>query len=85
MESEDIIQDILSLNLDYYDLLNLQNTNLLIHELDHSWNDFDSMDERTKFLHLTQKITQPWRKGLKLNSYIPQFLASYQGFQFIKF
>tara|TARA_A100001234_G_scaffold221403_1_gene237299 strand:- start:1515 stop:2360 length:846 start_codon:yes stop_codon:yes gene_type:complete len=68
---EDIIQDILSLNLDYYDLLNLQKTNLIIHELDHSWNDFDSMDERTKFLHLTQKITQPWRKGLKLNSYIP--------------
>ena len=43
--------------------------------LDSSWNDFDNLNKDTIFLHTTQKVTQPWRKGLPLNSYIPPILG----------
>ena len=39
------------------------------------WNDFDNLSKNTIFLHTTQKVTQPWRKGLTLNSYIPPILG----------
>jgi hypothetical protein len=32
--------------------------------LEDVWNDFDHLDEHTKFVHNTRRITQPWRTGL---------------------
>jgi len=56
---------------DYSDLINLRLEDGNIMELEPKWNDFDNLDENTVLLHLTEKLTQPWRAGLKLNSFIP--------------
>jgi len=31
------------------------------------WNSFDQLDENTKMLHTTQRLTQPWRAGLPIS------------------
>ena len=72
---KEIIKDLLSGSLDYDNLINLKNNNLNIGTLNSYWNDFDNLDNETIFLHTTQKVTQPWRKGLPLNSYIPPILG----------
>jgi len=56
---------------DYSDLINLRLEEGNIMELDPKWNDFDNLDKNTVLLHLTEKLTQPWRAGIKLDSYIP--------------
>ena len=38
--------------------------------LETKWNEFDIIKEDTILLHTTEKITQPWRVGLELNSLI---------------
>ena len=35
-----------------------------------SWNDYDRIDSNTTFLHTTQRVTQPWRKGLAIDTYL---------------
>lgn len=64
--------------LDYDDLINIRFGAHRISYLDNSWNDFDNLDENTIFLHTTQKITQPWRKGLKMNSYVPKIFGIFK-------
>lgn len=31
------------------------------------WNDFDRLTEKTKLLHNTKRLTQPWKTGLKID------------------
>ncbi len=57
-------------SLDYDDLINLRLEEKRIGELETKWNEFDVIKENTILLHTTEKITQPWRTGLKLNSLI---------------
>ena len=75
---EKIVEGLLDHTIDYNDLINLKNTSLRIKKLDKKWNDFDSLDHETIFLHTTQKVTQPWRKGLPLNSFIPPIFGFIQ-------
>lgn len=57
--------------IDYDDLINLRLEKESIGELDKKWNEFDQINPNTILLHTTEKITQPWRAGLSLNSRIP--------------
>jgi len=60
--------------MDYDDLINLRNEKQSIAPLETRWNEFDEINENTILLHTTEKLTQPWRAGLKLNSSIPPLL-----------
>ncbi len=57
--------------IDYNDLINLRLESQKISELDSKWNEFDEINPETILLHTTEKLTQPWRTGLTLNSSIP--------------
>ena len=35
--------------------------------LEEEWNHFDRLDENTKLLHNTQRLTQPWKTGLPID------------------
>lgn len=67
----DFIEQMHSGRLDYDDLINLKLEEGKIGELESKWNEFDVINENTILLHTTEKITQPWRTGLELNSLIP--------------
>lgn len=71
---ENIISSLHSGLIDYDDLINLRLENNEIGELDKRWNEFDELNDKTIFLHTTEKRTQPWRAGLKLDSSIPPIL-----------
>jgi len=60
--------------LDYDDLINLKIEDKKIAVLRNKWNEYDAIKEDTILLHTTEKITQPWRVGLKLNSTIKPLL-----------
>ena len=55
--------------IDYDDLMNLRLENS-VSPLQTKWNEFDDFKEDTILLHTTERLTQPWRAGLKLNSTI---------------
>jgi hypothetical protein len=38
--------------------------------LDEVWNDFDRLTAKTRLLHNTRRLTQPWKTGLKMD-YLP--------------
>jgi hypothetical protein len=35
--------------------------------LEHEWNDFDRLTARTRLLHNTRRLTQPWKTGLPVD------------------
>jgi hypothetical protein len=47
------------------------------------WNDHDTLTNRTKLLHNTEILTQPWRTGLRASryTYAPQILLSREWFR----
>ena len=59
--------------IDYDDLINLRYEKSIA-PLETKWNEFDDIKSDTILLHTTEKLTQPWRTGLKLNSSIKPFL-----------
>jgi hypothetical protein len=71
---EELIVKLHDGEIDYDDLINLRLENDSIGELETKWNEFDEIKDSTILLHTTEKITQPWRAGLKLNSSIPPLL-----------
>ena len=60
-------------DLDYNELMNLSFENS-VGSLDTKWNEFDMLKKDTILIHTTERLTQPWRAGLKLNSSIKPFL-----------
>lgn len=66
---ESFIQKLHQGEIDYDDLINLRYENS-ISPLQTKWNEFDNLRSDTILLHLTERLTQPWRAGLKLNSTI---------------
>ena len=66
---ESFIQKLHQGEIDYDDLINLRLENS-IYPLQTKWNEFDNLRPDTILLHLTERLTQPWRAGLKLNSTI---------------
>jgi len=61
--------------LDYDSLINLKTEERKIAVLENQWNEYDAIKENTILLHTTEKITQPWRVGLELNSTIKPLLS----------
>ena len=59
--------------IDYDDLMNLK-LEKSVSQLENKWNEFDEIKKDTILLHTTERITQPWRAGLKLNSSIKPIL-----------
>lgn len=72
---EDFINQLIDRHIDYFDLINLIKETADICEIPRIWNDFDNLDNKSILLHLTQKDSQPWRTGLRLNTYIPPILG----------
>ncbi len=72
-----IICSLINRKIDYRDLMNLEYQKSIV-EFDDSWNKFDSM-ENAKILHTTNRITQPWRKGLRTKMVIDK-MKPYMGF-----
>lgn len=66
-----IVDDLIGLKLDYRDQMNLRIEKAKIEPLSENWNSFDRLNVQTKLLHNTQRNTQPWRAGLKLD-YTPK-------------
>jgi len=63
-----IIDDLFKLKIDYSDLINLNFVkNLKIKKLDKKFNEHDNIKKDTIFLHTSNRQTQPWKEGLKVN------------------
>jgi hypothetical protein len=54
--------------VDYTKLMTLQTENQdLIIELPRIWNNLDTLTPETKMIHMTGRLTQPWKTGLKID------------------
>lgn len=70
---KDILEKVFKLQLDYSDLMNLSfDKKLRFKELKNSFNSLDKIEEDTILLHTTDRITQPWKEGLKIDFEIHQ-------------
>jgi hypothetical protein len=74
-----IVDDLLSQNVDYRDWMGLRNEKEKIGSLPIDWNSYDELNENTKLLHNTLRITQPWRVGLDVE-FIPKKMKPLFGF-----
>ncbi len=63
-----IIKDLFDLKIDYHDLfkLNFLDDDLL-GKLDNKYNSLDEINDETVLLHTTNRRTQPWKEGLKID------------------
>jgi hypothetical protein len=65
---ESIINDLFSQKIDYSDLINLKFIKeKKIKIINNKFNEHDNMLTDTIFLHTTNRLTQPWKEGLKIN------------------
>jgi hypothetical protein len=62
-----IIENLSSGVLDYKDLMSLNIPNLKVKTLDRIFNSLDSFSSDTVFIHTTNRLTQPWKTGLKID------------------
>lgn len=63
-----IIKDLFDKKIDYKNLMNLSfNKNVKIKQIDNIYNSHDKIDENTILLHTTNRISQPWKEGLKID------------------
>ncbi|RUT00232.1 hypothetical protein DSM106972_076800 [Dulcicalothrix desertica PCC 7102] len=62
---EERIDEIFASKLDIQDWISLRTEpEEIIGTFEQEWNDYDSLTQKTKFLHNTRQITQPWKTGL---------------------
>lgn len=62
------IHKLFSLELDYQKWMTLQYEDQgNIGVLEDEWNHFDILNEKTKLLHMTSRLTQPWKTGLRID------------------
>ena len=63
-----LINKLFNHNLDYQNLMNLSfDQNLKIKKINNKFNSHDFIDEETVLLHTTNRLTQPWKEGLKID------------------
>ena len=80
-----LIEKLFNLELDYSDLMNLSfNKNLKIKNIDKKYKFNDNINSDTVLLHTTNRLTQPWKEGLKINFEKINFLKYYKFKQHIK-
>ncbi len=71
---EELMRKLFSHELDYYDLMWLKfEGESRIGKLSDSWNDIDHLDESTRMIHYSERITQPWMKGVRFDRYLPKY------------
>jgi hypothetical protein len=62
------IDDMFNQKLDYGDWISLRFEDpSRIGILEEEWNHFDTLNEQTRLLHNTERITQPWKTGLPID------------------
>ena len=65
---EECLARLFAFELDYHDWMTLRNEpEHSIGLLEDEWNHFDTLDSRTRLLHNTLRITQPWKTGLPVD------------------
>lgn len=74
----DIVNDLITKQADYRDWMSLRKETAKIGLLDEVWNHFDKLTPETKLIHNTQRITQPWRTGLRIE-YTPKKMKPFLG------
>ena len=62
-----LLENLFNLKLDYNHLLNLSFVNESIGRISENLNKLDAINEDTVLLHTTNRITQPWKIGLKID------------------
>ena len=63
-----IIRSLFDQKIDYKDLMNLTfDKNIKIKKIKNIYNSHDSINSNTVLLHTTNRITQPWKEGLKID------------------
>lgn len=61
-----ILDDLANFRIDYGDWMTLHNEGPIL-ELPPEWNSWDELNEKTKLLHTTRRVTQPWKTGLPID------------------
>jgi hypothetical protein len=65
---EEAVDELFDFQRDYWLWMTLQlEPEGTISILEPEWNDFDTLSERTKLLHNTERLTQPWKTGLQID------------------
>ena len=65
---KDICKKVFNKEIDYTKLMNLTfDQNLKIKEINENYNSIDNLNDSTILLHTSNRITQPWKEGLKVN------------------
>lgn len=62
-----LLERLRSGNLDYSDLITLNFPSLEITALDRKFNSLDQISDETVSFHTTNRMTQPWKTGLKID------------------
>jgi hypothetical protein len=75
---KDIVNELITKKVDYRDWMSLRLGREKIGLLDEVWNHFDKLTPDTKLIHNTNRITQPWRTGLKIE-YTPKKMRPFMG------
>lgn len=63
---EDILNTLSEKKIDYTDLMTLKKE-VSIQELPRIWNNLDELTPATKLIHMTNRLTQPWKTGLPID------------------
>lgn len=64
---ETLLSDIASRKRSYEDIAALRDEQAVVTELSREWNSLDYLNQNTKMLHTTQRLTQPWKTGLPID------------------
>lgn len=78
---DETLEKLFSGQIDYRQWMNLQlEPRETIGVLEDEWNHCDVLNERTKLIHYTRRLTQPWKTGLKVDF---KYDAGHSRFSFI--
>jgi hypothetical protein len=61
-----ILDSLANKESDYSAIMNLSREKMVM-ELPRKWNDLDNLTSQTKLIHMTERLTQPWKTGLKID------------------
>lgn len=65
---EDILNKLEKKELDYSDIMTLKiESRDTLMEMSRIWNNLDTLTPETKMIHMTNRLTQPWRTGLPID------------------
>jgi hypothetical protein len=63
----DLLTQLRNKELTYTDLITLRSEKNPIGELPRIWNELDTFNAETKMIHMTGRLTQPWKTGLPID------------------